>query len=74
MILDLFGRGNVGVVTVKQPAEIGDDNPNTLGSYHSSILSSKRFRISRQLLLWHIMDPSRIQPLFYDLAQFRISG
>ena len=51
MILDIFGRGNEGVVTVKQPAEIGDDEPNPPGSYHSSILSSKRFRISRQLLL-----------------------
>ena len=74
MILDIFGRGNEGVVTVKQPAEIGDDEPNPPGSYHSSILSSKRFRISRQLLLWRITDPSRIQPLFCDLAQFRISG
>ena len=31
MILDIFGRGNEGVVTVKQPAEIGDDEPNPPG-------------------------------------------
>ena len=46
---DIFGSDYAWAVTVEQPAKIGGDEPDPPWSYHSSIRSSKCFRVSRQL-------------------------